>query len=104
MLITLAKNASKWMIAFEPSLHLCSNITANFNTSGLIGSGSPAFPYAFFLRNSLESTPKIISGVIPLVKSSYNFVLIILNYLGLYSWITSLAISFVYVSYSGAGT
>lgn len=102
--ITLAKNASRCIIAFEPSVHLCSNITANFNTSGFIYSGNPELPTPYFFKNSLANTPNIISGVIPLVSSSYNFVLICLNYFGLYSYITSLAMSIVYVSYSGLGT
>jgi hypothetical protein len=60
-------------MALDPSLHLCSNITANLRTSGFIGSGSEALFWSYgdpFFRNSLAKIPKIISAVIPLVNNS----------------------------------
>lgn len=43
------------------------------------------------------------SAVIPFVNNSYNLVLMDLSCLGLYSTMTSFAISFMKVSYSGEG-
>jgi hypothetical protein len=77
-------------MALEPSLQRCSNITANLRTSGFIGSGKEAdeflaSPWEGFLKNSRERMPKIMSAVIPLTNSSYNFERIALNCFGLYS-------------------
>lgn len=67
--MTLARKASRWMIGLDPSRQRPSKSTANLSTAGLIGSGKVLLLYAD-LRNSLAKLMKMMSEVIPLVKSS----------------------------------